>query len=248
VAIRNADGWYLTSAGTFSPTESWRTTFLNSPGSPGSNFSYTTPPLPAGAYSVTVRGVDQHGLTTPEPLVRNVTVAAAPSNPPTAAFTVSCAQNVCSFDGRTSTDENAPTLTYAWNFGNGTGTGPLPVRTYSAPGTYTVTLTVRDEFGLTGTASQTVTISEPAGNVAPTPVLNPPSCAGLVCNFSAVGSTDPNAGDTITYLWDFGDGTPTSPATAVSHRFLVAGTYTVRLTATDGWGKSATVTRQVTVA
>jgi PKD repeat protein len=247
VAIRNASGQYLTSTGTFGTAESWRTTFLNSPGSTGSNFSYTTPALPAGAYTVTVRGVDQHGLTTPVPLVRNVTVGAPTSNPPTAAFTVSCAQNVCSFDGRTSTDENAPALTYSWNFGNGVGTGPLPTRTYTAAGTYTVTLTVRDEYGLTGTTSRTVTITEPTGNLAPTPVLNPPSCAGRVCNFSAVGSTDPNPGDSLGYLWDFGDGTPTSTATAVSHTFPAAGTYTVRLTATDGWGRATTVTRAVTV-
>ena len=73
--------------------------------------------------------------------------------------------------------------------------------------TYTVTLTVRDEYGLTGTTTQTVTITEPAGNVAPTPVINPPSCTGLVCNFCGVGSADPNTGDTFTYLWNFGDGT-----------------------------------------
>ena len=65
---------------------------------------------------------------------------------PVASFTVSCSQNVCTFDGRGSTDENAPTLTYSWNFGNGrTGSGPVPTRTYTSASTYTVTLTVRDE-------------------------------------------------------------------------------------------------------
>ena len=67
-----------------------------------------------------------------------------------AAFTVSCAQNVCTFDGRDSTDENKATLTYSWNFGNGrTGSGALPTFTYTGPGTFTPTLTVRDEYGLT---------------------------------------------------------------------------------------------------
>ncbi len=60
-----------------------------------------------------------------------------------------------------------------------------------------------------------MTITEPAGNVAPTPVINPPACTGLVCNFSGVGSADPNTGDTFTYLWNFGDGTATS--TLVGH-------------------------------
>ncbi len=58
-----------------------------------------------------------------------------PTNlPPVANFTSSCAQNVCTFDGRTSTDENAPTLTYSWNFGNGSGSGPVPTRTYTSAG------------------------------------------------------------------------------------------------------------------
>ena len=254
VAIRNAAGQYMSSSGTFtSTTESWRTAFLNSPGSPGSNFSYTSPAVPAGDYTVLVRGVDQHGFTTTPPISRTVTVAAPASNPPVAAFTVACGvgadrDNVCSFDGRTSTDEAPTTLTYAWTFGTGQGSasGPVPKRTYTAAGTFSVTLTVRDEFGLTGTTTQTLTVTEPSDNVAPVPRLNEPSCAGLACNFSAVGSADANVGDSIAYRWDFGDGT-TSTSTSPAKTFAAAGTYTVTLTATDGWGKAATVTRSVTV-
>jgi PKD repeat protein len=93
-----------------------------------------------------------------------------------------------------------------------------------------------------------VTITEPAGNLAPTPVINPPSCAGLVCNISGVGSADPNTGDAFTYLWNFGDGTPTSTASAMTHTFAAAGTYTLTLTVTDGWGRSNSTTRAVTVS
>src|SRR4029450_5385789 len=149
---------------------------------------------------------------------------------------VSCTQNVCGFDGRGSTHEKAPTPPHSWSFGNGrtrsaraahpqphtharTAPGSVPSQTYTSAGTYTVTLTVRDEYGLTGTTTRTVTITEPAGNVAPTPVINPPACAGLVCNISGVGSADPNTGDSFTYLWNFGDATPTSTASAVSHTF-----------------------------
>ena len=251
VAIVDSSGRYMGSSGTFtSTTASWRTAFLTSPGTPGSNFSYTTPVVPPGAYTVRVRGVDQHDQVTDPPSERHVTVSHPPGNTaPVANFTVSCAQNVCTYDGRGSTDENAPTLTYAWNFGNGTGSGPLPTRTYTRAGDYTVTLTVRDEWGVTSNvATRTVTITEPSGNVAPQPVINPPSCNGLACNISGVGSADPNVGDTFAYLWDFGDGTPTSTSSAMSHTFPAAGTYTVRLTVTDGWGKSATTTRSVTVS
>ena len=250
VAVVNSLGQYMSSSGTFtSTTESWRTAFLNSPGTPGSNFSYTTPVIPSGAYKVRVRAVDAYGQTQAVPREVNVTVSVPAGNvAPTASFTVSCTQNVCDFDGRGSTDENAPTLTYSWTFGNGrTGSGPVPSHTFTSANAYTVTLTVRDEYGLTGTTTRTVTITEPAGNLAPTPVINPPACTGLVCNISGVGSSDPNTGDTFTYLWSFSDGPATSTASAVSHTFPAAGTYTVTLTVTDGWGKSATTTRPVTV-
>lgn len=250
VAIRDSLGRYLNAQGTFtSTTVSWRPAFLNSPGSLGSNFAYTSPPIPPGSYTVFARAVDQHDFTTDPPYERNVTVSSPSGNlPPIANFTYSCTENVCSFDGRSSTDENAPTLTYSWNFGNGSGSGPVPTRTYTSANTYTVTLTVMDEYGLTASTSQSITIVEPAGNVAPVPVINPPSCAGLACNFSAVGSADPNPGDAITYLWNWGDGTPNSTALAPSHTFPAAGTYTVTLTVTDGWGDSASTTSNVTVA
>jgi PKD repeat protein len=258
VAIIDSAGKYLSSSGTFG-NESWRTAFLTSPGTVGSNYSYTTPVVPPGDYTVKVRGTDQHDLVTTDQPTSYVTVQHPPGNTPPAAIQAEpvCPaagqpSNVCQFDARTSTDENATTLTYAWNFGNGTGTGPNPKRTYTAPGTYTVTLTATDEWGVASApVTKTVTIDEPAGNVAPTPVINLPNCAGLTCNFSAVGTVDPNTGDSISYTWNFGD-----PDTGLnngrtgssgSHAFSAPGEYTVSLTATDGWGKTATVTRNVTV-
>ena len=61
VAIVNTAGQYMSSSGTFSTTERWIAAFLNSPGSPGSNYSYTTPIIPDGAYRVRVRPIDNHG-------------------------------------------------------------------------------------------------------------------------------------------------------------------------------------------
>ena len=79
-------------------------------------------------------------------------------------------------------------------------------------------------------------------------MIQQPSCNQLTCNFSAVGTTD-NAGDAITYSWNFGDSANnTASGAATSHVFTAPGTYTVTLTATDGWGKSASVTRDVTFA
>jgi hypothetical protein len=49
VAIVNSAGQHMSSSGNFTSTsQSWRSAFLNSPGTPGSNFSYTTPVIPSG--------------------------------------------------------------------------------------------------------------------------------------------------------------------------------------------------------
>lgn len=249
VAVVNAAGQYMSSTGGFtSTTPSWRAAFLNSPGTPGSNFSYTTPVIPAGTYRVLARAVDQHDQVTPTPTERTVTVTVPDGNqPPVPSFTVTCNQNVCTYDARGSTDESPTALTYAWNFGNGSGSGAVVTRTYTAANTYTVTLTARDEWGLTATSTQTVTITEPTGNRPPNAVLNPPACTDLSCNFSAVGSSDPDTGDSISYRWTWGDGLPDTTASATTHAFPAAGTYTVTLTVTDGWGKATAVTRDVTV-
>jgi len=261
VQVLNSLGQSMTSSGSFTPTPTWVTTFLTSPGTPGSNFSYTTPIVPAGNYTVLFRGTDQHHLVTTSPPSRAVTVTQPANNKPVAVIDPPvCTDNVCQFNGKNSTDENPATLTYTWTFGAGQGgaTGPNPKKTFTAAspvGTpFAVTLVVKDQWGVASDAvTVPVTITEPGTNVAPVPIINDPSCSGLTCNFSAVGTVDPNTGDTITYTWDFGD--PTTGAnnartgSATSHVFSAgsATPYTVTLTAKDGWGKSASVTKLVTV-
>ncbi len=248
VAVVDAAGRYMNSSGAFTgTTASWRTAFLNSPGTPGSNFSWTTPVLPPGDYTVQVRATDQHGFVS-QVYERHASVTHPPNEAPVANFTTACIRNACTFDARGSTDESPTSLTYSWNYGNGSGSGPVATRTYTAAGTYTVTLTARDEWGVTATSTQTVTITVPADNRPPVAVLNPPACAGLACNFSAVGSGDPDTGDVVSYRWEWGDGTAASTSSAVGHTFPAPGTYEVRLTVTDGWGVATSTTRSVTVA
>jgi subtilisin family serine protease len=77
--------------------------------------------------------------------------------PPTAIFTTNCPHGKCSFDASRSTDDHGVT-SYSWSFGDGsagTSAGSLAkaTHTYTVAGSYTVTLTVRDSLGQTGTAS-----------------------------------------------------------------------------------------------
>jgi PKD repeat protein len=164
-----------------------------------------------------------------------------------AAATVDCAANVCEFDGRSSTDENTTGLTYQWTFGvAGSASGPTPVKAFTAPGTYDVALTVKDEWGATASTLLPVVIGVPPANVAPTPQLSI-ACNDMFCTVSAAGSLDANVGDTISYSWNWGDGTAPSLGQSAAHVYTAPATVTVQLTATDGWGASATTSTQVTL-
>jgi PKD repeat protein len=246
VAVVNGSGQYMTATGAFTPTETWNKAFLTSQGSPGSNFAYTTPVIPAGTYTIIERATDGWGKIGTYLTVPNIIVTLPPNNPPVAQATASCTNNVCSFDGRTSTDENPTTLSYAWNFGDGTtSTLPNPVKTYTRAGSFTITLTVRDEWNATSTTTLTRVIGIPPGNLAPTPSFIT-SCSASTCFVSGAATTDPNTGDTISWSWNWGDGSPSSTGVTASHTYA-SGSWTITLTATDGWGSSATTTRAVVI-
>jgi PKD repeat protein len=81
---------------------------------------------------------------------------------PTASFTVSCTGSSCDFDGSGSSDPDGTIAGYDWDFGDGgSDTGATPTHVYGADGSYTVTLTVTDDEGATGSTSQTVVIGDP---------------------------------------------------------------------------------------
>lgn len=86
---------------------------------------------------------------------------------PVASFTFACTGLTCSFDASGSSDPGGTFLAYAWNFGDGTaGSGVAVSHTYTAAGTYPVTLTVTDGDGATGMQSQNVgPLSQPTIHV-----------------------------------------------------------------------------------
>jgi PKD repeat protein len=90
---------------------------------------------------------------------------ASSNQPPTAAFTYSCDELSCNFDGRSSADADGAIASYAWNFGDsGSDSGAQTNHTF-APGTYTVTLQVTDDDGAIGSTSQSVTVSQTTGGL-----------------------------------------------------------------------------------
>lgn len=169
-----------------------------------------------------------------------------PNTPPVAAFTApTCNVGApCTFTDA-STDADGTIASQAWNFGDGnTAAGASVTNTYAAAGTFTVTLTVTDNAGATGTASHPVTVGG-SGNQNPTASFDLPACtAGTPCGFH---STSTDADGTIAAAhWDFGD-QGTGEGTDATHTYAAAGTFTVTLTVTDDLGGTGTATQQITV-
>ena len=73
---------------------------------------------------------------------------------------------------------------YTWDFGDGTApvdtqTSAIASHSYNAAGMYTVRLTVKDDLGLTGTTTQTVTVDHPAAAFA----VPAHAGSGRICEF-----------------------------------------------------------------
>jgi hypothetical protein len=80
IRIGNSAGQGMSSSGTFSTPSvpgnyPWISAFLTSPGSPGSNYAYTSPVVPAGSYTIWVRAVDNYGQVQQTPRSVGVTVS-----------------------------------------------------------------------------------------------------------------------------------------------------------------------------
>ncbi|HED66138.1 MAG TPA: PKD domain-containing protein, partial [Planctomycetes bacterium] len=136
------------------------------------------------------------------------------------------------------TDSSTGSVTsWAWDFGDGgTSTQQNPSYTYSAAGTYTVSLTVTGPGGsdtLTKAGYITVGDPPPVADFSGTPTSGTEPLT--------VAFTDLSSGPVTTWSWDFGDGA-TSTAQNPSHVYAAAGSYTVSLTVT-GPGGSDTVTK-----
>jgi PKD repeat protein len=112
-----------------------------------------------GSYSIKLTVTDAAGHSAT--LTRSISLPAPANQPPVARFTVLCNGIDCSFDAITSTDDFG-IASYKWTFGDGkSGTGVAPKHHYNTLGTFTVTLTVTDAYGLIGKQSQSVSIGLP---------------------------------------------------------------------------------------
>lgn len=146
------------------------------------------------------------------------------------------------FDGTGSTDQDGTIISYAWQFGDGRSSmGSIVSHVYTAPGTYTVSLTVTDNHGATNTDTATAIITQTPSS--PTTTNKPPIAdagndkrakVGETIIFDASDSIDPD-GTIVEYSWDFGDERSSNEKRA-AHSYAIPGVFKVTLVVTDNDG------------
>lgn len=134
--------------------------------------------------------------------------------------------------------------TFTWNYGNGqtNTTVTNPAFTYTAPGSYTVTLIIFDPSACNKTdSSKTVINVLPLPNTAFTSNFIP--CTNTI-------STTNNSSGTLTanpFVWNWGDGSPTTTVTSPTHSYTASGIYTISLIATAANGCTSMATQTVSI-
>jgi PKD repeat protein len=98
------------------------------------------------------------------PYERGIVTVTVVDAPPTASFTVSCTNMTCTVHPTSYDPDSTPVSRWLWNWGDGTPTiepgGPVfwadQTHTYAASGRYTITHTVYDTAGLSGSLQLSV--------------------------------------------------------------------------------------------
>lgn len=137
---------------------------------------------------------------------------------------------------------NVNIINYFWDFGQGntnSGAGSVGGVVYNKSGDYTVSLTTTDIYGCQQKLDKInyIHITGPTANFSAT---NTSGCKGLTTTFNDLSQSD-GISAIVKWTWDFGDGTPLQTFTSLpphQHTYVNAGTYSVKLTATDANGCS----------
>jgi len=207
---------------------------------------------PSGAQWNQTIGADHYDLQTEfsnEDFARNSANGCAQTQAvPTASFGVATARPTTgapvTLDGSASSVANVPNgiSSWSWNFGDGqSGTGPTPSHVYASAGNFTVSLTVTDSDGFSGSVSHVEAIGQ---GVSPSfTSASPPGSASSGSSyrytFAAAGNPAPTFALAGAPWWlaidgATGDLSGTPPAGTTSFTYTVTASNSVGPTATAG--------------
>ncbi|MCB8924171.1 MAG: PKD domain-containing protein [Ardenticatenaceae bacterium] len=216
---------------------------------PGFGKTYTVP----GTYLVTLTVTDDDGLTGSDSVTITVTGGGGGNQPPVAVISATPTSGpsplTVLFNSDGSSDPDGSIVSYLWEVSDGRSTTRQnPRLRFNSDGVYTVTLTVTDDQGATGTATVTITVGDAPVNQPPTAVASADVTSGdapLSVNFTGSGSSDSD-GTIASYAWDFGDGGSATTANP-NYSYTTAGIYVATLTVTDNEGATDTDAVTITV-
>ncbi len=152
------------------------------------------------------------------------------------------------FTDNTTPSKGTSIKAYLWEFGdddNSTSTDQTPTFTYKKDGTYTVKLTVTDSNDLKSTSSRSVRVINPTK--ADFTLDKEEYFLGDEVRFLDASTT--KGSTTISaWKWEFADeARTTSDAQNPSFLYEAAGSYPVKLTVTDSYGLTTSVTKSVNI-
>jgi PKD repeat protein len=242
-------------------TYAWSVTQNGSIVTSGTSPSFTFTPSAAGTYVVTLTVTAGDGAT--GTASQTITVAAAVADPPSVTINGAPASSpegapisLTSTVTSTNAADMAAGFTYQWSVTKdgaayASATTPNFSFTPTDHGSYVVTLTATAQDKTSGTASQTITVTDVAPLVsidgAPTSSTTGTAIA-LTSNVFSPSTADNAAG--FRYAWSVSsNGTVVATGTAASFSFTPAsaGTYVVGLTVTDTDGATGTANTSITV-
>jgi len=199
------------------------------PTAPGYSSSYTN--IPAGYRDV-------YGSDPPAGPVNQAPIVKASATPTNGAPPLAV-----TFSSAGTSDPEGATLTYSWDFGDGTtSTAANPSHTYNSQGLFLARVTVSDG---TNTVTSAPDLRIAVGNQPPNAVVAATPTSGsapLTVAFTGSSSSDPE-GATLLYSWSFGDGGISTTANP-SHTYQASGSYAARLVVSDG---QSSATNSVTI-
>lgn len=202
--------------------------------------TYFTP----GTYTVVLTTTNASGSNT---LTRTsyITVYDVPIPNFTSDVTSGCFPLRVQFSDISTAGAGNTNVSWEWDFGNGvTSTLQNPSVTYAATGNYNVTLKVTNDKGCTKTISKPNFITVTTGVKAGFTFSKPAVCSAP----ASINFTDTSTGPpTLSWLWDFGDGSPTSTAQNPTHVYATNGSFVVSLTTSSTAGCQETVTTTVVI-
>jgi gliding motility-associated-like protein len=196
----------------------------------------------AGLYAIRLIVTTDNGCK--DTITQSITIYPQPT---ATSFTINAGSQCLtgnSFAFTTNATVASGTITYSWNFGDGsTSTLQNPTHAYATAGTYPVRLVITTDNGCKDSVSNNITVYPQPTGVDFTVNGTSPCVSG---NSFAFNTNATVASGTVSYGWDFGDGS-TSTLQNPTHTYAVGGTYDIKLVVITNNGCKDSIVKNVTL-